>query len=135
MSPDQKWLEPDTRNFPFVCFQSLQRDLVSEGWKTPNSYGSDFAPVKNIPGVYLFMVVDDYDFKRSFVGYVGMSVKLLQRVAGHPIKAELDALGLWVPIWFKPTPANGLRDFERTCIQRFDPPWNIIGKKRGGCHQ
>ena len=131
MSAQHKMLAPDARGFPFGCNLALQKDLQSEGWLTPNSYGRDYAPVENKPGVYLFVVVDDYDYRRSFVGYAGMSSKLLQRITGHPVKAELDDLGLYVATYFKLTPACDLRDFERVCIRRFVPPWNIIGKPRG----
>lgn len=124
-------LAPDDRDLPYVCNLTFQKAMIAEGWKTPNTYGNEYATIENEPAVYVFVAVDDYDFLRSFVGYAGMSVKLRQRLTGHPVKAELDDLGLYVTTWFKPTLASDLREFERACIQRFVPPWNIIGKPRG----
>ena len=116
---------------PFAAYPPLRDALVSEGWVSPNTYCNYFAEPENFPAVYLFMVVDKETYNQAFIAYAGMSVKLAQRLDGHEIAAELQALNLYCPVWFKPTPQTDLRAFEKVCIRRFVPPWNIIGKPRG----
>ena len=107
--------------------------IEADGWLTPDTYGKEFAWFTNIPAVYLFNRIDMNDW--SFVvAYVGMSTNLLQRMTGHPVLAEVAESGLYVQRWFKPTPREKLRAVERQYIQKFNPPWNIIGKKRGLDH-
>ena len=109
----------------------LQSDLTADGWRTPNTYGNDFAEPECAPGVYLFLMGRDFLFHDGLVAYVGMSRNLAQRLSNHPTKAEIDSAAAWVATWFKPTPASNLRCIERQYIRQFDPPWNIIGRKRG----
>lgn len=107
------------------------RDAMgADGWRTPNTYGRDYGQITNIPAVYLFNIMD-MDGWAHMVAYVGMSTNLQQRITGHPILSEITVPGRYVQTWFKPTPRDQLRQVERSYIQQFNPPWNIVGKKRG----
>ena len=112
-------------------YLDIKRDLVSDGWLSPNSYSNSYGNIENIPSIYLFTMVDDYDFKSGLIAYVGMSVNLAQRISGHSVRKEIESTGFWVPVWFKPTPQEDLRSTELNYIRKFNPPWNIVGKKRG----
>ena len=112
-------------------YRKFRAELVSDGWRTPNTYCREFASPTNIPSIYLFLLVNDQYFDKAFVAYVGMSTKLLQRLTGHPVWAEMDQPGYWAMQWFKPTERADLRAVECGYIAKFDPPWNINGKPRG----
>lgn len=116
---------------PYVSFPDLQSELVRDSWVTPDTYTNVFASVGPDPAVYLFMMVDRNEYDRALVAYVGMSKNLAQRVSGHEVRAELDASDHWIMTWFKPTEAAALRETETSYIRKFDPPWNIVGRKRG----
>jgi hypothetical protein len=112
-------------------FVQWRDSIEADGWVTPDTYGREFASFGNFPAVYLFNrmgILDDYSF---VVAYVGMSTNLAQRMTGHPILTEISTGDGYVQRWFKQTPRDLLRDVERHYIQKFNPPWNIIGKKRG----
>lgn len=113
------------------CQQEMQKALVADGWFTPDTYSNCFEPISDISAVYLFLVIDQPMYQRGFVAYVGMSKRLEQRLAGHSVLSESRRTGHWPMRWFKPTRRADLRIVEREYIARFDPPWNIIGRKRG----
>ena len=105
--------------------------LLKEGWQTPDTYSKDFEPIRAIPAVYLFLLVDQSDYLTEFVAYVGMSANLKQRMQRHETKPQIGKDGHWLMTWFKPTPEQSLRKTEAKYIERFNPPWNIMGKTRG----
>lgn len=116
---------------------AFRKSLVSEGWKTPNTYDNCFAyPIKG-PAVYLFLLHgwdtrdDFHNFDKALVAYVGMSRRFCQRWATHVILREIEATGRYVQKWFLPTRPADLPTQEHELIQKFDPPWNIQGRKRG----
>jgi hypothetical protein len=104
--------------------------LSREGWLTPDSYSKEFSPLPQGPAVYLFALFRD-DFTDCLVAYVGMSSNLQQRMSRHEVLAEIKKCAGFVKRWFRPTPAEILRVRERELIAAFDPPWNIIGRKKG----
>lgn len=114
-----------------VCNLRLNDALESDGFKSPDTYGSYFAAPTDGPAVYIFTLVDVHTFRRGIVAYVGMSIKLSQRWIGHPVLAGFTDPRLHVKRWFRPTHKVDLRRIEREYIQRFDPPWNLQGRKRG----
>lgn len=105
--------------------------LFDDGWKTPNTYCNQFAPIEQIPAVYLFMLVSKDTYDEEIVAYVGMSRQLKTRLSNHPMKSALVMPNYWKMVWFKPTPVEDLRSVEAGYIRKFNPPWNINGKKRG----
>lgn len=111
--------------------QEVRAFLINDGWLSPDTYCNCFAPLNNDPAVYLFLLYQREDYREAIVAYVGMSTKLSQRMIGHEVLAELHAPECWPMRWFKPTRAQDLRTVEREYIARFDPPWNIIGRRRG----
>lgn len=110
----------------------LKQDLLSDGWASPNTYDAHFAPLIKGSAVYLFMLHEAEEYKKALVAYVGMSVRLSQRIGNHNILPMLNMPGFWPMIWFKPVKKGDLRKTESTYIQKFDPPWNISGRVRGG---
>jgi len=110
-------------------FFLLSQSLVGDGWLSPNCYSNHFDDPENEPGVYLIVAADNQTFKKGAVAYVGMSHKLAQRLAGHPVKTLVEKSGLWPMVWFKRFPKHALRKVEREYIQKFDPPLNVMGKK------
>jgi hypothetical protein len=111
--------------------QAIQRELIAEGWFTPNTYGNCFRPITDGSAVYLFLMYRHGCFDKALVAYVGMSKKLSQRLSGHPVFSEIDTPERWVMQWFKPVQPQDLRKTEAHYITKFDPPWNIIGRPRG----
>jgi hypothetical protein len=126
------------REREFTNSTRLQEELTSDGWKTPDTYTNNFAEIPDASAVYLFMLYDNHsksralDYENAIIGYVGMARRLKRRLANHSVLAELRELeGLWAQRWFKRIVSAQLRETERLYIQRFDPPWNIIGRPRG----
>lgn len=116
--------------------QSFKTELVSEGWLSPDTYCNYFCTPRDLPAVYLFLMYPPYaegrcGFDRAIVAYVGMSRRLRTRLATHDVLREINTGDAWVMRWFKPTPANDLRETESHYIRRFNPPWNVVGKTRG----
>lgn len=116
---------------------ALRRQLVSSGWKTPNTYDNCYSPPIDGAAVYLFLLhardtTDGFhDFDSAIVAYVGMSRRLQQRWAGHEVLREIQSIGNYVQQWFLPTRRADLRTNEAILIKKFDPPWNIQGRERG----
>ncbi len=115
----------------FTCNFRLKCALESDGFKSPDTYSSYFAAPTDGPAVYIFTLADVHTFRLGIVAYVGMSIKLSQRWIGHPILAGFTDTRLHVKRWFMPANKDDLRRIEREYIQRFDPPWNLQGRKRG----
>lgn len=115
----------------WVDSRETKKLLASEGWFCIDSYAKDYAPPIDGPAVYLFLLYDMEDYSKAIFAYVGMSVALKRRMSCHEVLAELRRGEHWPCRWFKPTPVDDLRSMERACIERFDPAWNIVGKKRG----
>ena len=111
--------------------QELTNALKKEGWRTPQTYCNCFDEAGNFPAVYLFLLVDPQTYRDCAVAYVGMSKRLLSRWNGHNILPQLEASPYWTQRWFMRVPAPRLREIEAEYIQRFDPPWNINGRRRG----
>jgi hypothetical protein len=118
-------------NFLTFDYLALRGDLEREGWRTPDCYSKTFDAAGDFSAVYLFMLVDRMEYKAARPAYVGMSMRLAQRWSGHPILTELDDVDAWVQRWFIRVPRSELRTVETANINRFDPPWNVIGRKRG----
>ena len=112
-------------------YQSLRKSLEDEGWRTPQTYCNRFAEAGDFPAVYMFMLVDQWDYSVARPAYVGMSTRLAQRWSGHEISRQLDEQSLWVQKWFLETPKQELREAESTLIKKFGLPWNIVGRQRG----
>lgn len=111
--------------------QAIKKQLIVEGWKTPDTYGNEFEPAKNFPAVYLFLLTNTDMFQDGLVAYVGMSKRLLSRWNSHNVLPVLNASQYWPQRWFKPVSVDLLRQVEAEYIQRFDPPWNVMGRRRG----
>ena len=108
--------------------------LVRDGWRSPDTYCNFYARVTDIPAVYLFLLyMDAYGsgYDKAMVAYVGMSTALRTRIYSHNVLPQLNRPGYWPMRWFKPTFVGNLRSTERHYIERFNPPWNISGRKRG----
>ena len=112
-------------------YQALRKELEQSGWRTPQTYCNFFAEAGDFPAVYTFLLCDRWDYSVARPAYVGMSTRLSQRWCGHEILRELEGCNLYVQRWFLPTEKGELRAVERSYIQKFSPPWNIIGKERG----
>ena len=111
--------------------RALKASLISDGWVSPDTYSREFSAVKRVPAVYLFMLHDAETFINAAVAYVGMTQDLKQRWSGHEVLAQIDHPDYWTMRWFKPTTPENLRDTESGYILKFNPPWNLIGKRLG----
>jgi hypothetical protein len=109
----------------------LGNELVADGWKTPHSYANHFADIEDIPAVYMFVLIDTPFYELALPAYVGMSTRLLQRVSRHPMKAQIQTPDALTQTWFKPAPKCDLRRIEADYIKKYDPKWNIVGRRRG----
>jgi excinuclease UvrABC nuclease subunit len=101
-------------------------------WLTPNTYNGNFAYPSG-RGIYVLAARKiDYEKKkvRHKILYVGMSLDLRRRLSGHAVLLELrDRFGD-VVIFFRNYKSD-LRKLERHFIHLFNPPYNIIGRRRG----
>jgi hypothetical protein len=111
--------------------RTVTSHLVADGWVSPDTYRNFYAPLIDGSAVYLFLLFRSDLYDQAVVAYVGMSTRLKQRIAGHNILPELHMPGHWPMIWFRPVQRSNLRAVERKYITAFDPPWNIIGRRRG----
>ncbi len=111
--------------------KSVKTSLLDDGWVSPDTYDGYFTPITDSPAVYLFLQHDAETFERAFFAYVGMSENLKNRMSGHPIFADLWRPGYWPQRWFKAVETDRLREVEVSYIRKFDPPWNVQGRKRG----
>lgn len=121
-------IKPSFLTFDYVI---LRDGLEREGWETPQTYCNSFGEAGDFPAVYMFVLVDHMNMKISRPAYVGMSTRLSQRWSGHEVLSELEDMDAWVQRWFLRVPRCKLREVESFNINKFDPPWNVIGKKRG----
>ena len=110
--------------------QKARKFLVDDGWFCPDSYKC-FSPVIDESAVYLFLLYHTEDFTKALFAYVGMSTRLKSRLCGHEILRQIQGQFYWPCRWFKPTKIDDLRAVERSYIERFNPAWNIVGKRRG----
>jgi hypothetical protein len=113
------------------CAKSLKDELQSDDWFSPDTYCNFFKEVTEGPAVYLFLLHKTETYTDALIAYVGMSTCLDQRLASHNILPDLHKPGFWPMRWFKPIAEQNLRGVERDYIRKFDPPWNIVGRKRG----
>lgn len=109
----------------------IKKELIADGWVTPDTYSLEFAPLIDGPAVYLFLLHEAEEYRKAVVAYVGMSDRLRRRIASHNILPLLHKPGYWPMTWFKPAALDSLRETEKAYIRRFDPPWNIVGRVRG----
>lgn len=106
--------------------------LECDGWVTPDTYSKIYTPLADDPAVYLFLIHDREDFSKALVGYVGMATRLRRRMTNHPVFRDIERTpSFWPMRWFKVVKPDALRVTEKAYIQRFDPPWNLIGRTRG----
>jgi hypothetical protein len=112
-------------------YQGIKDTLFNDGWRTPNTYCKHYAQVEQIPAIYMFVLVDNWAFKKAIVAYVGMSLSLKSRLANHEMNSQLDIPNYSIMRWFKPIAPDDLRSVERAYIRKYDPPWNIAGRTRG----
>ena len=108
-----------------------QMELGADGWRTPDTYSAHYEPLTDEAAVYLFRAFDQVWFDRAFIAYVGMATNLQNRLSGHEVLSKVRRAGFYVQRWFKPVPTAELRSTERKIIEKYDPPWNLIGRRRG----
>jgi excinuclease UvrABC nuclease subunit len=110
-----------------------------DGWHTDPGYG----PVKyqenvpNSPGLYLFALTDvsrNIPQLETLVAYVGKSRNVFKRQIGHEVRRLIQSEispDLALELWFKSMPEQNIHDEEKRYIRLYNPPYNIIGRKRG----
>lgn len=120
------WLMSD---LPHI-FCDLRDRLIGDGWLSPDTYAKHYCDLGQFSAVYIF-TISDVMLERSLIAYVGMSENLKGRITSHNILPELRLSQYVVMTWFQKHPVENLRMVEDGYIQNFDPPWNILGRKRG----
>lgn len=116
------------RNFDgYLAVRDL---LIGAGWFSPDTYCDHFEPLPDGPGVYIF-VAADLGSMVARVAYVGQSKRLRRRLVVHEIRTLIEQEDFWAQRWFRPVPLDALRTTERQYIEHFDPPYNLIGRRRG----
>ena len=112
----------------------LTNILEDDGWRTEQTYSKNFTQVPTSSGVYLVIAYEPGDLcarGEASVLYAGMSTNLAKRKSGHAVISEIDATGRYPFFYFKEYPREEIRIIERNLIQKYNPPYNIIGKRRG----
>lgn len=123
---------PEAKSNRFGPAYHFRHALIADHWLTPDTYCNAYSEFIDGPAVYLFATCDRReDVANPIVAYVGMSTRLVRRIAKHNIRPMINGPHIWISCWFKPTPVDSLREEERRYIQKFNPAWNIIGKVRG----
>lgn len=115
-------------------FPPVAADAVSYGWRTPDTYLScAFSNIPESPGVYVLEGFRDDEVGQKPLGalYVGKSLWLNRRLYSHPVRNELNRENIWTRRWFKTLRADQISASERALIALLNPPYNIIGKRRG----
>jgi len=111
----------------------IDKKLENLGWLTPNSYGRDFCEPPTSSALYIFTLFN-YERETSDALYVGQSKNLKNRWERHQILSEISKLSgpfQWIIKRFIPWEVGRLRHDERFLISGLNPPFNIIGKRRG----
>ena len=65
---------------------------MHDGWRTPNTYGENYASLPDLPGVYLLVLIEYGETLRyvlQTVVYAGSSDNLRQRCKYHPVKYRM----------------------------------------------
>lgn len=113
--------------------ENLISELIADGWKSPNTYRDHYSQAPDAPGVYLFAA---YNIITAAVrvAYIGQSRRLARRWSNHPIVPLItrdmhEDETIWR--WFVRCDAALLREREAKLIQKYNPPYNIIGRPRG----
>lgn len=115
---DVVWHDPD----------EIVAALISDGWMTADTYGRDYVPAPEGPGVYLFLAHTMPGYEKAVLAYVGMSKNVAKRAySQHSVKESIYCEGLWPMVWFKSCQVDELRDLERSYIRALSPPLNIAG--------
>ena len=110
----------------------FKRELGLCGWRCADSYARYFDTVPEAPGVYLLIAYDFDNGRPPFVAYAGMSLCLARRLGlGHEIINQITDDKFWPQRWFCQFGGNEIRAIERAIILTLNPPYNIIGRKRG----
>ena len=114
-------------------YERLRDLLYTKGWRTPNTYSEHWDQIPAGPGVYLFLECDlDSHPVQGRVLYVGMSTNLALRHRSHEVAYELAKTIRFFQTWFLPIADEGcLRSIERDLIATYNPPYNIVGRRRG----
>jgi hypothetical protein len=126
-----------SNNIQWLNANDFRRELVADGWHTPDTYDNCYAMPTRGAAVYMFLSFGEDerdrlpDFTRTVVAYVGMSKRLNRRWVAHSVLREIRERSSYMQRWFKPCEADALRPVEAELIQKYDPPWNIQGRKRG----
>lgn len=110
-----------------------QKELFLNGWRSPDTYDPEFAPLPNAPAVYCVAAVQLYpsmDRPLNFeVAYVGMSMNVANRLdRNHAAMLRIEEEDLWPQRFFKLCDPAGLRSLERRLIRFYQPRLNIVGK-------
>ena len=108
---------------------SMGNFLSADGWLTPDTYAGWFETLPAVSGVYLLLCFDGNSIPLG-VGYVGCAKNLRQRLSNHDVIRRMMVDGLSPQRWFKTVPAQYIREVEKSYILRFDPAYNIIGRRQ-----
>jgi hypothetical protein len=117
----------------------IDASLVSEGWRTPDTYDSaSFGVLPLSAGIYLFLLFDrpslaGYKPRQPVVGYVGKSTNIARRLVGHGMAHLIrkQRPDLWIQGWFLAMEPHLIDDAEVEAIHRFNPPYNLQHRLRG----
>lgn len=112
--------------------QEICDSLKGDGWSTSDTYGNSWRPLPDGPGIYVILLHTRIKPFDAIVAYVGMSTCLENRLSRpHEVKDTLWSDDHWPMVWWKSCENVSARDCERHYIHTFDPPYNLIGRRRG----
>jgi hypothetical protein len=113
-------------------------EIIESGWRSPDCYSRDYAPIPASAGVYLFtMTKFVWRESRSMpeVVYAGKSTNLLQRLSHHDvfplISEQLPDYCLETGIhymlqrWFLPLDKRLIGQAEINLIRKHNPAFNL----------
>lgn len=111
--------------------------LISEGWRTPDTYSRDYESFPDAPGVYLFVLwqlyphldvkEDTYDDEKII--YVGKTLNIRKRQQQHEVMAaiynQIEHGKYAVTRFFMALPECEIHSTEIELIKKYNPPFNL----------
>lgn len=108
-------------------FKNEQLSIRENEWKTPNTYGNNYAKVPHKSGVYLLvhftnlLTINELLIKPQIL-YVGSSIDLHQRKEKHEVKRHLSKIYDNIIFYFKET--DNYKNYEIELIKNIKPLYN-----------
>lgn len=97
-------------------------EILFSGWKTPNTYNTDFEDPPQESGVYLLVNPIEKSKLKYTILYIGSAKWLYQRYERHEVRRVLTEVYGNVPFYWKRF--DNYREIEKQLIKQYQPKFN-----------